>query len=1803
MKTILHNTHRLRTLLFLTFFGIYGLGWGQVSESFDGLSESSYGNYSYNGFDITNGLCNSTNARSGNAVRLRNNTTSLEYVGADGNGKDGGVGTISFWYRAWDGSPTCNYDIEVNINGGGYSNIGNINTSDTTYHEFTYDLNDSSDNILIRISRNSGERLHIDDFSVTNYVGSSPTITVSPSSLTGFTYVEGSGPSAEQSFTVEGSNLTNDITVTPPSNWEISLTSGGTFQTSALTLTQSGGSVASTTIYTRMVSGLLNANSPFNGDIACAGSGATTQNVAVDGTVTLPVSSCSELFFSEYGEGSSNNKYIEIYNPTNASVDLSSSNYRIQKHTNGGSGSTSTLVLSGNIAAYDVLVIANSSAASTITSEADITENSVTTFNGDDVIELQKYTGSWTLLDAIGINTGSDPGTGWSVAGTSDATANHTLVRKSAVDNPNDTWSSSAGTDTNNSEWIVYSQDTFTYIGSHTSSCGGVSSPEINIIGNGNDITDGDTTPDPNDYTDFGNVNVSSGSQAYTFTIENLGNADLNLTDASPYISISGAQASDFSISAIPTSPIAASGSTTFQITFDPSGTGLREATISIANDDSDENPYNFNIQGTGTNSAESDIITAGGEAVTVSSVENDATIATTADGVQVWQFTIRDGGADLTDNDTMATIVNNITLTQNAGNAMNDWADAIQAVTLFNGSTKLADGVVTTNQISFSGSPLVSVADNSSETLSIRLSIQTSPNDNGTNLDGDDFVFQISQANVTADASGSSFASFAATNSINGQNVFDVTATQLAFSVQPSNIGQSSTMIPNPEVSATDANGNLDIDFTDNVSLSSTGTATVTSPVAAVAGVATFTDLVHSAIATNLTLTATSVSMSVTSTTFDIIQQTILNKGDLAIVAINTQYLSSGGDDETCFFAFKDITTGTAIDFTDNGYERLNAGQWADTEGTIRVTYNGASTIVKGTVICIQGAGHATANFTIKVCGSDDTANWTVTSLNGSGDFNLNSEDQIWIMQNGSWNNPGGSHDATYSGNILYGWTAIGWKAAPGYDSTKGSTLPEGTDCFNTNVDGVSNPSKTKYNGDPTVLRTQKEWIIEINNPANWIGYTDNATYNAGNNDYQGVCNTFNISGTGYTDGLWTGIKSDNWFDCANWDSLNVPDETINVTLANATNDATIDATANYSDLYNDTAQVHNLTIPSGSTLTMQNTANDVLEVYGDWDNQAGEASFIEGSGGTVKFLGSAAQTVTSNGGADTEKFYNLTINNAAGVTFASGSIHAEGDLHIQNNTSPITVAADHYILAGNSLLNDNNTKFNIQHQASFVQQKTGADTNTGSDNTTFEVHKTTTPYVMYDYTYWSSPIKVADIATVFAANNSNYMYWFNTQNFYDANSGNGYPQNTPDGDSFDDDGDDWQLATGTMVNGKGYVVMGEGAVFPFVSPSATTYTQSVNFKGNINNGLIQIDVYKDKYNTDNGTGDAFNTNDNLIGNPYPSAIDATTFLSENSNLGGTIYFWTHDSAIGSGANVGPDAYNFTNDDYASWNTLGGTAAHAGDPIPTGKIASGQGFMVNATVNETIHFDNNMRVLNENNQFFRTNRVFRTNRIWLNLTNNNGLFRQILIGFDANATDGEDRLFDGLRPENGTNYDFYSLLGDKKMGIQGLATFTDEKIVPLGIENTTQGNLTISIDHFETDFDAVNIYLKDYLLNVLHDLKQSDYTFNENRLGNINDRFEIVFSRNSLNTDTNELLNGNNLIVTNNNAQILVKVLGEIPMKNIQVFDVIGKLISNTNLQANEKMLSGNYKSGTVYFVKVTLQNGQILNKKFIKL
>ena len=178
----------------------------------------------------------------------------------------------------------------------------------------------------------------------------------------------------------------------------------------------------------------------------------------------------NDLIISEYIEGSSYNKAIEIYNGTGASVDLSQ--YSLERYTNGATAPSATYSLSGTLADGDVFVIAYSTANQAILDEADVT-NAVTNFNGDDVVALMKGT---AFIDVIG-KIGEDPGDYWGTD--SVTTKDHTLVRKSTV--------CSGDIDGSDDfdpadEWDAYAIDTFTFIGSHTAVCGGttITDPLIN---------------------------------------------------------------------------------------------------------------------------------------------------------------------------------------------------------------------------------------------------------------------------------------------------------------------------------------------------------------------------------------------------------------------------------------------------------------------------------------------------------------------------------------------------------------------------------------------------------------------------------------------------------------------------------------------------------------------------------------------------------------------------------------------------------------------------------------------------------------------------------------------------------------------------------------------------------------------------------------------------------------------------------------------------------------------------------------------------------------------------------------------------------------------------------------------------------------------------------------------------------------------------------------------------------------------------------------------------------------------------
>jgi hypothetical protein len=219
-------------------------------------------------------------------------------------------------------------------------------------------------------------------------------------------------------------------------------------------------------IYVKMLSSEAGT---FNGVIKHTTTNASPYELQVTGTVNPPAGVyASDLFFSEYIEGSSNNKAIEIFNGTGVAVDLS--DYKVELYANGSTTAGNTLTLSGNLAHGEVYVIANASANATILAIADIT-SSVTFFNGDDALALRKISTD-SLLDIFGVigqdpDLASTPTLGW-IADNGYKTVNVTLVRKPnitqgilqnpTINGPN------VNTDfvTLGTEWNLYLIDTLT---------------------------------------------------------------------------------------------------------------------------------------------------------------------------------------------------------------------------------------------------------------------------------------------------------------------------------------------------------------------------------------------------------------------------------------------------------------------------------------------------------------------------------------------------------------------------------------------------------------------------------------------------------------------------------------------------------------------------------------------------------------------------------------------------------------------------------------------------------------------------------------------------------------------------------------------------------------------------------------------------------------------------------------------------------------------------------------------------------------------------------------------------------------------------------------------------------------------------------------------------------------------------------------------------------------------------------------------------------------------------------------------
>ena len=432
------------------------------------------------------------------------------------------------------------------------------------------------------------------------------------------------------------------------------------------------------------------------------------------------------------------------------------------------------------------------------------------------------------------------------------------------------------------------------------------------------------------------------------------------------------------------------------------------------------------------------------------------------------------------------------------------------------------------------------------------------------------------------------------------------------------------------------------------------------------------------------------------------------------------------------------------------------------------------------------------------------------------------------------------------------------------------------------------------------------------------------------------------------------------------------------------------------------------------------------------------------------------------------------------------------------------------------------------------------------------------------YNYNYWSSPVSLGTgnvPYSVAAVMKDGTTTTYREINFGDAYTHADGPPTNPrkvsrywihkfHGTANNYFEWEWIGSTGTLNTAEGYSMKGT------TGWAGLSDLQNYTFVGMPNNGTLERPVAV-------GTqGENY-----LVGNPYPSAIDAEAFIKDNLNknvvggatntaniFNGTLYFWDHFS----GATHYLERYI---GGYATFNLSGGAAAISNDlrvnannqegtKKPGRYIPVGQAFFVNTKLDDAATGGMNITINGGNVLFQNSQRIYKREgidkdsngkdvsvfhsaekkdlktslkaeermRLWLRFKSPEGYYRQVLVTADKNTTANFDLGYDAPMIENNAE-DMYWLINGGQFVIQGVPDFGKDRELPIGIRTTEGGEFQLSIDETENIPSDFEIYLKDSINNTYHDLRDSAFKA-ETEKGSIDDRYFIVFSKEELNTD-----------------------------------------------------------------------------------
>ncbi|MCO4823039.1 MAG: T9SS type A sorting domain-containing protein, partial [Flavobacteriaceae bacterium] len=441
-------------------------------------------------------------------------------------------------------------------------------------------------------------------------------------------------------------------------------------------------------------------------------------------------------------------------------------------------------------------------------------------------------------------------------------------------------------------------------------------------------------------------------------------------------------------------------------------------------------------------------------------------------------------------------------------------------------------------------------------------------------------------------------------------------------------------------------------------------------------------------------------------------------------------------------------------------------------------------------------------------------------------------------------------------------------------------------------------------------------------------------------------------------------------------------------------------------------------------------------------------------------------------------------------------------------------------------------------------------------------------------------------------------------------------------------------RIGNSTSVNiGLGYIMKGSGN-------GATT--QNYVFVGKPNNGTITNDLSGTTNNPKNQI---------LVGNPYPSAIDAAEFIKDNipggnagstGSIDGTLLFWDHyatnDSHILRDYEGG----------YALFNLSGGQVAVNPPPTEDGYIINGrdgaiaperyipvgQGFFVTGTdASGVVAFNNDQRIFKreassggDGSIFFEVNNNLeelegldrqsetsddyesdedKIQRIRLRFKSPEGAIRPLLIGFTPNneATDGFDYGYDAINPDYFPS-DMSWLIDEGRYVIQGVGAFETSKIYPLGINLAISGNIEIELEAQENFDSEIPVYIYDALLNTYTQFNSETFKLPLDP-GDFMDRFFLAFQdEDTLNTSSNTI-QSMRLYYLEDTHEIYINWANSYDIKKVVLLNILGQTIRTwqdiTPLNQTEIKIPVENVSDGNYIIKVVNSKGKTTNKKVI--